>query len=719
MAVLSRGKSLVENIMADSTMRSLFGAIGSKAPSPQAQQVKLEHSPSGTRKWIKELSPLANVVVGRCARILLLEIDDLKRSFEEEAPLPAKTPGRYARNFLEYCSFRALSVATQTSDHLSDKEFRRLSFDMMLAWEAPGAANKPTVKKDKEQGIMAGDKDEEDSALFYSDLMPMMVDVESTVGPDAFCRLAPAMPVVADMITVHCQFDALTATTGGRLPFPVYDKYIGELDKTIKSMKNLATPSLVSNLRLSKGEMIIDVDGTVTTQPVLQHINMSTWPGRLTLTDRALYFEAAGVVSYDAPKKYDLSVDLHHTVKPDLTGPWGARLFDKAITYKSENLSDPVVIEFPELTGHSRRDYWLAIVREVIMAHQFIRSSSLEGVGRSEARARAVLGCGRLRATKEAYHMLPRNPEALLTFSLTEELPGGDMVLEALAERLKRAAEGENEISRESRGSRIFSSAAVTELSALGTDAYKDAGIPVGEVLIGDYTQLEKAVQQARSSSRKVELAQSTIEGVRVEGIGTNVAIMKELSIPAVNFVNWLQDVASWREPFKAAMFCLLFSYIFYRDWVRYLPPLLLLVIVLYILWLRYSSKGKRDHEIVVPIPPGQSTLEQLMALQQAISQLEGVIQAANIFLLKIRALLLSAQPEATDQVLAILGGLALVLAALPLRWIALAVFLDIFTRQMHVRRESSERFNRRMKEWWNSIPVVPVRVADEHDHQS
>ena len=34
-------------------------------------------------------------------------------------------------------------------------------------------------------------------------------------------------------------------------------------------------------------------------------------------------------------KKFDLAADLKHVVKPDLTGPWGARLFDRAIMYKS------------------------------------------------------------------------------------------------------------------------------------------------------------------------------------------------------------------------------------------------------------------------------------------------------------------------------------------------------------------------------------------------
>ena len=50
--------------------------------------------------------------------------------------------------------------------------------------------------------------------------------------------------------------------------------------------------------------------------------------------------------------------------------------------------------------------------------------------------------------------------------------------------------------------------------------------------------------------------------------------------------------------------------------------------------------------EVLVSMPPGQSTVEQLLALQQALSQLEGIIQAGNIILLKTRALLLSNYPE-------------------------------------------------------------------------
>ncbi|CAI5961682.1 unnamed protein product, partial [Closterium sp. NIES-64] len=259
-------------------------------------------------KWIKELSSMANVVVGRCARVLMLKPEELKANFEEEAPASAREPARYARNFLEYCCFRALAVATQVTEHLKDKDFRRWTFDMMLAWEAPGASNQPTGQ----------------------------MDVESSVCMDAFARLAPAIPLVADSVTVHALFELLTdECQGGRLPFAIYNNYLSELEKTVKTIKNSTTGALASALGIVRGEeAVIETDGQAT-QPVLQHIGVSAWPGRLTLTDCALYFEPSGVVSYDAAKKFDLAADLHQTVKPDLTGPWGAKLFDKAIMYKS------------------------------------------------------------------------------------------------------------------------------------------------------------------------------------------------------------------------------------------------------------------------------------------------------------------------------------------------------------------------------------------------
>lgn len=51
--------------------------------------------------------------------------------------------------------------------------------------------------------------------------------------------------------------------------------------RAMRKMKTQSDSTLLSVVRLSKGEKILEVDGTVTTQPVLEHVGISTWPGRL------------------------------------------------------------------------------------------------------------------------------------------------------------------------------------------------------------------------------------------------------------------------------------------------------------------------------------------------------------------------------------------------------------------------------------------------------
>ena len=79
-------------------------------------------------------------------RILQIPTQELQHRFERELPESVKQPLSYARNFLEFCSYLALFQASRGPDYLSNNEFRRLSYDMMLAWEAPDAESEPLTK---------------------------------------------------------------------------------------------------------------------------------------------------------------------------------------------------------------------------------------------------------------------------------------------------------------------------------------------------------------------------------------------------------------------------------------------------------------------------------------------------------------------------------------------------------------------------------------------
>lgn len=290
---------------------------------------------------IPQLSSIANSVVARCAGILALATENLQQSFEADFPDNHKEPNTYARELLEYCCHKALHEVTTRPDYLADKDLRRLMFDMMLAWENPGAEdelveNDPTLRNAVEI------EDEDEGSIFYASSTSLAVQVNEmkTVGLSAFKRIAPSCPIIADLVTVHNLFDALTCSSGGRLHYFVYDKYLKSLDRVFKSVKGIMQSPLASNFHLNTGECILAVEGDRPIYPVLQHIGISAWPGTLILTTHALYFQSIRVGYGDKIVKYDLAKDSNQVIKRDFTGPLGVRLFDKAVMYKSNTLTN-------------------------------------------------------------------------------------------------------------------------------------------------------------------------------------------------------------------------------------------------------------------------------------------------------------------------------------------------------------------------------------------
>nr|XP_016444784.1 PREDICTED: uncharacterized protein LOC107770039 [Nicotiana tabacum] len=680
MAMVSKTRNMLEGLVKDGSFKWL-----TKNPSSLDEDLEEMGSSSTGKNWLPELSPVANVVIRKCSKILDISMSQLQENFDAEASDSIKHKSQYARNFLEYCCFRALALSIQVNGYLGDKLFRRLTFDMMVAWEFPAASSQPFASMDE----------------------------DVTAGSEAFSRIASAVPIIANVIVTDSIFGVLTSSTGGRLLFSVYDKYLTNLERAIKKFKSQSESSHLSALRAARGEKILELDGTVTTQPVLEHVGISAWPGRLTLTNHAVYFEALRVVSYDKAKIYDLSDDLNQIVKPELTGPWGTRLFDKAVLYKSVSLSEPVIMEFPELKGHTRRDYWLAIIREVLHVHQFILKFQITGIERDEVLLKAIFGILRVQALKDMSAKHPLCYEDLLMFNVCDQLPGGDLILETIANRSTvRELERTNSPKPKNRMYSISASALASNLGfVFGTSSHvpNETGIVVGEIAVGEMTPLERAVKESRSNYKKVVQAQATVDGVKVDGLDTNLAVMKELLSPMMQLGNWILFLAYWEDPFKSMIFCSVFSYIIVRGWLCYAFALLLTFFAVFLVITRCLCQGKTVDELKVITPPPMNAMEQLLAVQTAISQAEEVIQDGNIVLLKFRALLLSIFPQASEKLVGALLVSALVMAFLPTRYIILLSFLELFTRYSPLRKASTERWARRLREWWFSIPAAPV----------
>ncbi|CAL5395641.1 unnamed protein product [Camellia sinensis] len=74
------------------------------------------------------------------------------------------------------------------------------------------------------------------------------------------------------------------------------------------------------------------------------------------------------------------------------------------------------------------------------------------------------------------------------------------------------------------------------------------------------------------------------------------------------------------------------------RGWIRYILPSIFVILPVLILWYGHIKKERPVEAFKITIPLNKNAVEQLLTLQEAITQVESLIQAGNITLLKVRA---------------------------------------------------------------------------------
>lgn len=198
--------------------------------------------------------------------------------------------------------------------------------------------------------------------------------------------------------------------------------------------------------------------------------------------------------------------------------------------------ADPIFLEFPQLIGHSRRDYWFAIIREVLHVHRFIRKYNLCKIQRAEALSKAALGIFRYRALKEAFHVTPSHVKTILAFNLAEKLPKGDKILEALYRRLELlCTKSKCDDALTPSGKKMSDSFPVSfyALARMGfvsmerEDWSEETELLAADAHVGETSALQKAVKESLGYSGKVEAARATLDQVKVEDIETNLVLIK------------------------------------------------------------------------------------------------------------------------------------------------------------------------------------------------
>ncbi|KAL1545955.1 hypothetical protein AAHA92_22620 [Salvia divinorum] len=662
------------------------------------------------KKKKKHLSTIANSVIGTCAQKLDTSVDILVEEFERG--WKPQMDG-YSKKLVEFCCSKALALMCGTIDEtISDGSFSRFTFDMMLAWEMPSSSDEEShsesVAKEREERKVPSviNQIQDDVSIFYTDLMPLLVDREPSAGEDAFVWLGRLVPLVVDIVNGRFTYETLTAATANCLHFPAYDIFLKEIQRCIKHLQKQDTPT---GVELADYEFILHVEGTASSDRVVRHIGGTSWPGRLTLTNYALYFEASGIVSYEDAVKLDLSKDVQQSVKPTATGPWGAPLFDKAIVYESSELGEGVVLEFPEMTSSTRRDHWLALVEEIMLLHQFLLKFKVNSEQQAwELHARTILGITRLHAAREMLRISPPEPKSFLIFSLLDELPKGDYILQELSDSLKSTTGG-NPCSASS----ILMNLNVAR-SCIPCIEPNQITSDNGMVQPENLSLLENAINQSREEAKEVDVAKASAEVLKEEGISESALVLMGLLDPCRSLITRGQQALQWERPLITATLFFSSLILIYKEWVGPAISTLLLWMVSKMLQVRRRRIPQKKNKIVIYAGSDQSTMESIVTAQQGLRTVHETMKQINITMLKIWSILTSEAPKHTNMVMVATSCCAVILAVIPFKYILMAgvVYGAVMTSKIG-RSMQNDQSNRRMREWWDSIPVIPVEFTD------
>jgi len=180
-----------------------------------------------------------------------------------------------------------------------------------------------------------------------------------------------------------------------------------------------------------------------------------------------------------------------------------------------------VVIEFPEMTSSTRRDHWLALTKEVILLHQFTSKFNIESPLQAwEMNSRTMLGIIRLHAAREMLRIAPPAPTNFLIFSLFDDLPKGDYVMEELSSSLKKT-------------NCMHPCSATSVLKSLGMYHPTVSSMQIKEGLEepliseeGTRDSLGTTIDQVREEAKEANIAKATVEAMKEEGISDSLLIL-------------------------------------------------------------------------------------------------------------------------------------------------------------------------------------------------
>ncbi|KAJ6963869.1 hypothetical protein NC652_002236 [Populus alba x Populus x berolinensis] len=293
-------------------------------------------------------------------------------------------------------------------------------------------------------------------------------------------------------------------------------------------------------------------------------------------------------------------------------------------------------------------------------------------------------------------------------------------------------------------------------------------------LVVADVTLIERAAMTCKEKCQLVEITQATIDAATLEGIPSNIDLFKaarpyEPKIAAVKFCSeqnvslffptwpWIpfffslsifyvictnfgsmrlpfleikskelmlpltviaknfERLRRWEEPHLTISF-LAFSYlVIFRNLLPYIFPMMLMVLAAAMLTLKglkdQGRLGRLFGKVTIRDQPPSNTIQKIIAVRDALQDVENYLQNMNVTLLKIRTIVLAGYPQITTEVALVLFSSAAILLFVPFKYVAACLIFDLFTRELEFRREMAKKFVTFLKERWDTVPAAPVAV--------
>ncbi|KAL2900746.1 polyprotein [Bienertia sinuspersici] len=403
----------------------------------------------------------------------------------------------------------------------------------------------------------------------------------------------------------------------------------------MKYLQKLETPK---GVKLADDEFILHVEGTASSQRVVRHVGGTSWPGRLTLTNYAIYFEALGTINYENSMKIDLSRTIEQNLKPASTGPWGSMLLGNAKNGTSIT-------------------------------------------------------------------------QSFLIFTLFSELPKGDYIIQELAETLKLIDSEEpcsaSSILRNLNMPHDFVTDMQLEeqvtVEVVPSKDGQDDDISTSDNAVADsLATLDHSVTEVREQAKQIKSAKDTTECIKEEGVVDSALV---LLVRALEATEKQLDLASRGTSMGKARECIGKALSAVLLWATYK-----------MLRARKLKIGDKYSKVVVCTASDTTAMESIISAQQGLRTAHDLVQQVNIAILKIYSIMVSRAPKQANTVMMIMVGIAFFVAVVPFKFLIMAGTLYLFAMNTTVCKNlmTNDSGNRRLKEWWDSIPVIPVQTVDD-----